>query len=111
MTITRQESWTARDARPVRVPDFIAEVVERIAFEARTDKRIDRRFGVSQRLPISVMENVVSNAERRAMATGDAEIVARSSDVYAAPPAITRKIELGYGGELVCEHTIAGEAI
>lgn len=111
MTITRQESWTARDAKPVRVPDFIAEVVERIAFEARTDKRIDRRSGVSQRLPISVMENVVSNAERRGMTTGDAEIVPRISDVYAAQPAITGKIELEYEGELVGGHAIARELI
>src|ERR1700716_834380 len=73
MAITEQESWTARDAKSVRIPDFIAEVVERIAFEARTDKRIDRRSGVSQRLPISVLENVVSNAERRAMVTGEAD--------------------------------------
>ena len=52
-----------------RLPDFIAELVERVAFEARDDKRVDRRSGVSQRLPISLLENVVSNAERRALAT------------------------------------------
>jgi magnesium chelatase subunit I len=95
----------------VRVPDFIAEVVERIAFEARTDKRIDRRSGVSQRMPISVMENVVSNAERRAMVTGETDIVPRISDVYAAQPAITGKIELEYEGELVGGHAIARELI
>src|SRR5213592_3321827 len=58
MTITKQEAWTARDGRPVRVPDFITELVERVAFEAREDKRVDRRSGVSQRLPISLLENV-----------------------------------------------------
>ncbi len=71
MAITEQEAWTDRGRRPVRVPDFIAEVVERIAFEARDDKRIDKRSGVSQRMPISVMENIVSNAERRALITGE----------------------------------------
>ena len=111
MSITAQESWTERDASPVRVPDFIAEVVERIAFEARTDKRIDRRSGVSQRMPISVMENVISNAERRAIVTGDEEIVPRISDVYAAQPAITGKIELEYEGELIGGHAIARELI
>src|SRR5437773_2418575 len=65
MEITKQEAWTDRGHRAVRVPDFIAELVERIAFEARTDRRIDRRSGVSQRLPITVMENVISNAQRR----------------------------------------------
>jgi magnesium chelatase subunit I len=111
MAITEQEAWTKRDSRVVRVPDFISEVVERIAFEARTDKRIDRRSGVSQRMPISVLENVVSNAERRAVATGETDIVPRISDVYAAQPAITGKIELEYEGELVGGHAIARELI
>jgi magnesium chelatase subunit I len=116
MEITRQEAWTARpDAgvagRRVRVPDFIEEVVERIAFEARTDKRIDRRSGVSQRMPITVLENVVSNAERRALQTGEPDVVPRIADVYAAISAITGKIELEYEGELVGGHTIARELI
>jgi magnesium chelatase subunit I len=111
MEITNQEAWTAARRRPVRVPDFIAEVVERIAFEAREDKRIDKRSGVSQRMPISVMENIVSNAERRALVTGENEIVPRIGDIYAALPAITGKIELEYEGELVGGHTIARELI
>ena len=109
--ITKQEAWTQRDSRVVRVPDFIAEVIERIAFEARTDRRIDKRSGVSQRMPISVTENVVSNAERRAITTGDAEIVPRISDIYAALPAITGKIEFEYEGELVGGAVIARELI
>ncbi len=111
MSITEQEAWTKRDGKAVRIPDFIAEVVERVAFEARTDKRIDGRSGVSQRLPISAMENVVSNAERRAIVTGESDIVPRISDVYAAQPAITGKIELEYEGELVGGHAIARELI
>ena len=112
MAITDQEAWTARDSGPrIRIPDFIAEVAERVAFEARTDKRVDRRSGVSQRMPISILENVVSNAERRAFATGETEIVPRISDVYAALPAITGKMELEYEGELVGGHAIARELI
>jgi len=111
MEITRQEAWSDRDHRPVRVPDFISELVERIAFEARTDRRVDRRSGVSQRLPITVMENVVSNAERRTVAVGDEEVVPRVSDIYAALPAITGKIELEYEGELVGGAVIAKELI
>jgi magnesium chelatase subunit I len=111
MAITNQEAWVKRGGRPVRVPDFVAEVVERIAFEAREDKRIDKRSGVSQRMPISVMENIVSNAERRALVTGEDEIVPRIGDIYAALPAITGKIELEYEGELVGGHNIARELI
>src|SRR5205085_10046090 len=111
MTITRQEAWTDRDNRTVRVPDFIAEMIERVAFEARTDRRIDKRSGVSQRMPITVMENVVSNAERRAITTGESEVVPRIADIYAALPAITGKIELECEGELVGGNAIARELI
>src|SRR5205809_4160023 len=92
--ITQQEAWTARDGRQVRVPDFITELVERVSFEAREDKRVDKRSGVSQRLPIAVLENVVSNAERRAIVTKEKAVVPRVSDVYATLPAITAKLEL-----------------
>jgi magnesium chelatase subunit I len=111
MSITRQEAWTDRDERPVRVPDFVAEMIERVAFEARTDRRIDKRSGVSQRMPITVMENVVSNAERRAITTGEGEVVPRIADIYAALPAITGKIELEYEGELIGGNAIARELI
>jgi magnesium chelatase subunit I len=111
MAITEQEAWTQRGGKKVRIPDFLSEVIERVAFEARTDKRIDRRSGVSQRMPISVMENVISNAERRALVTGESEVVPRISDVYAAQPAITGKIELEYEGELVGGHAIARELV
>jgi magnesium chelatase subunit I len=111
MSITQQEAWTKRSHRPVRVPDFIAELIERVAFAARVDRRIDKRSGVSQRMPIAVLENVVSNAERRAVLTGDEEIVPRVSDIYAALPAMTGKLELEYEGELVGGTTIARDLI
>jgi len=111
MRITAQESWTERGLIPVRIPDFVAEVIERVAFEARTDKRVDRRSGVSQRMPISLVESVVSNAERRAIELREAEAVPRLSDLYSALPAITGKIELEYEGELVGAASIARELI
>ncbi len=111
MEITETEAWTKRSSAPVRVPEFISELIERIAFEARVDKRIDKKSGVSQRMPITVMENVVSNAERRALKLGEREIVPRIADVYAALPAITGKIELEYEGELIGGHVIARELI
>jgi magnesium chelatase subunit I len=111
VAITKQEAWTARGPKPARIPPLLAELVERVAFEARTDKRIDRRSGVSQRLPISVLENVVSNAERRALRLGERDVVPRLADVYAALPAITGKIELEYEGELIGAAAIARELI
>lgn len=111
MDITRQEAWTERGTVPVRIPDLVREVVERVAFEAREDKRIDKRSGVSQRMPITVLENVVSNAEQRAIVQRESEAVPRIADLYAALPAITGKMELEYEGELVGGHAIACELI
>jgi len=110
--ITAQEAWTDRPSRaPIHIPKFIREVVETIAFVAREDPRIDRRSGVSQRLPISLLENVVSNAERRALRHHETIIVPRVSDIYASLPAITGKIELEYEGEQVGAERIARELI
>ena len=66
---------------------------------------------MSQRLPISVLENVASNAERRALTTGEAPPAARIADIYAALPAITGKFELEYEGELKGADAIAHELI
>ncbi len=109
MAITAQESWIERGGRRVQVPDFILELIERVAFEARQDKRVDKRSGVSQRLPISVLEHAVSNAERRAILSQESQVVPRVSDVYAAMPSITGKLELEYEGELQGGDAIARE--
>lgn len=93
------------------LPEFVLEVVERIAFEAREDKRVDKRSGVSQRLPISVLEHALSNAERRCLRSGEPAVVPRISDIYAAVPSITGKLELEYEGELQGGEAIAKELI
>src|SRR5579862_3492924 len=112
VAITTQEAWTGRDsAYRVEVPDYLRELVEEIAFQARDDKRVDKRSGVSQRLPISVLESVVSSAEQRAARTGEKLTVARVADVYAAMPSITGKLELEYEGELKGADAIARELI
>ncbi|HEX8136402.1 MAG TPA: hypothetical protein VF544_02320 [Pyrinomonadaceae bacterium] len=111
--ITRQEAWTEREGMQgsLRIPEFIRDLVEQIAFEARDDQRIDKRSGVSQRLPITVMESVVSNAERRSLLTEEDEIVPRISDIYAAVPSMTGKMELEYEGEQVGANRIARDLI
>ena len=112
ISITRQEAWTGRDSGYcVEVPDYLRELVEEIAFQARDDKRVDKRSGVSQRLPISVLESVVSNAEQRAAQIGEKASVARVTDIYSALPSVTGKLELEYEGELKGADTIARELI
>ena len=119
ITITDQEAWTSRQAdkagtaggMDIEVPAVVREVIERIAFLARADRRIDSKSGVSQRLPISVLETVVSNAERRALVNGERTASPRINDIYAALPSITGKIELEYEGEQVGAARIARELI
>jgi magnesium chelatase subunit I len=105
--ITTQEAWTSRAAKSdksskssIEVPHYVRQIVEQIAFTAREDKKVDKRSGVSQRLPITTMELVVSNAERRALTHDEDLVVARVGDIYAALPGITGKIELEYEGEM-----------
>jgi magnesium chelatase subunit I len=89
----------------------VREVVEDVAFQARADRKIDKRSGVSQRLPITTLELVVSNAERRALACGETLAVPRVTDVYAALPSITGKFELEYEGELRGAEQVARDLI
>jgi len=110
VAITQQEAWTDRDA-DLHLPRYVREVVEGIAFAARSDKKIDGRSGVSQRLPISALENAVSNAERRSLRAGESPAVPRISDIYAALPSLTGKFELEYEGELLGAEKVARELI
>jgi magnesium chelatase subunit I len=100
IAITSQEAWSERGTTKVTIPQYMREVIEQVAFSAREDKKVDKRSGVSQRLPISTMELVVSNAERRALLHGEKLVVPRMSDIYAAMPGITGKLELEYEGEM-----------
>ena len=112
IAITTQEAWTARDSGiNVEVPGYLREVVEEIAFQAREDKRVDRRSGVSQRLPISTLESLVSSTEQHAARSSERRAVARIADLYAALPSITGKMELEYEGELKGAEVVARELI
>jgi magnesium chelatase subunit I len=117
--ITAREAWIDRQndreiggkGTRLHIPKYVNEVIERIAFAARDDKKIDKRSGVSQRLPISAIENVVSNAERRALMHQEKLVVPRISDIYAALPAITGKLELEYEGEMKGADHVSRELI
>jgi magnesium chelatase subunit I len=112
IAITAQEAWVDRaGGLKVDIPAYVREVVEEVAFQARADRRIDKRSGVSQRLPITTLELVVSNAERRALANGEKGIVPRVTDLYAALPSITGKFELEYEGELRGAEAVARDLI
>jgi magnesium chelatase subunit I len=110
MEITSQEAWVERGGT-IEVPVFVREIVEEVAFQARNERKVDKRSGVSQRMPISVLESVVSNAERRAFVHGESPVAARAIDLYAALPSMTGKFELEYEGELKGADNVARELI
>jgi len=116
MEITEQEAWISRNGDlHVRVPQLLKELLEEVAFEARESEYIDQKSGVSTRMTITAMEQLISAAERRAIVNGESSTVARITDVFHMVPALTGKLELVYEGEQegvlnVAKHII-GKAI
>jgi magnesium chelatase subunit I len=111
IAITQQETWSDRGSLAIETPDYLREIVEQLAFSAREDKKVDKRSGVSQRLPIATLELVLSSAERRALLRKEDLAVPRIADLYAAIPGITGKIELEYEGEMRGAGTVVNDLI
>ncbi|MFZ0272553.1 MAG: magnesium chelatase [Acidobacteriaceae bacterium] len=111
IAITTQEAWTERESGDAEIPQYLREVIEQVAFTAREDKKVDKRSGVSQRLPIATLELAVSNAERRALMHGETRVVPRVGDLYTALPGITGKLELEYEGEMKGADTVVRDIV
>jgi magnesium chelatase subunit I len=111
MAITAQEAYVERDGVTVAVPPVLRELVEEMGIEARKSEYVDQSSGVSARVTISALENLVSNAERRAHKTGETRVVPRFADLGNVLPALTGKIELVYEGELEGTSNVARHII
>lgn len=116
MMITAQEAWTERGKHvALAMPDWFRELIEEVAFAARNSEYVNQASGVSARMSISLMENVMSNMERRAIVQGEKTIYPRIGDLHAAVTAITGKVELVYEGEqqgaAIVARKIIGEAV
>lgn len=114
--ITAQEArLTPEQRKNIHVDTLIKDLIEQVAFEARSSEFIDQKSGVSARLTISAFENLMSTAERRMLIKGEKNTEVRLSDLIGIIPAITGKIELVYEGELEgaskVAHTLIGKAI
>ncbi|MEY3966192.1 MAG: hypothetical protein RL263_1361, partial [Bacteroidota bacterium] len=83
----------------IHVPELALDLLEQIIFEARSNEYIDNKSGVSARMSISMLENLVSTAERRALLNKESKTSVRLSDFMGIIPAITGKVELVYEGE------------
>jgi magnesium chelatase subunit I len=98
--ITKQEAQLdSRQSESVYVPEIAMDLLEQISFEARNSEFVDVKSGVSARMSITVFENLLSTAERRAVLSGDKNTSIRLSDFMGVIPSITGKIELVYEGE------------
>ena len=115
-TITEQEAKIdATQSDLVFIPSLARDLLEQISFEARESEYIDHKSGVSARMSITALENLVSTAERRALKSGADTTTIRLSDFMGIIPSITGKVELVYEGEQegaaeVAQHLI-GDAI
>src|SRR5438445_874027 len=94
MAINDQNAWLARDGGRLGVPVYIKEIVEELSRLARTSPHVNQASGVSVRMSIANLENVVSNAERRAIVNREAWVVPRVSDMAHLLPSSRGKIEL-----------------
>ncbi|HEU5162335.1 MAG TPA: AAA family ATPase, partial [Thermoanaerobaculia bacterium] len=113
MAITRQEAWLDRSGAEasIEIPDYVRELVENVAFEARSSELVDQSSGVSARMPIAAIEVLQSNLERRAALTGDRDVFPRLSDLQMILPAITGKVEMVYEGEQQGAEVVARKLI
>ncbi len=98
--ITTQEAKLDEEQESmVYVPELAKVLLEQISFEARNSEYVDAKSGVSARTSITAFENLLSTAERRALAQGASKTSVRLSDFMGIIPSITGKIELVYEGE------------
>jgi len=114
--ITEQESkLTEEQSGKIKIPELVRNLIEQIAFEARESEFVDHKSGVSARLTISALENIVSFAERRLIINNETKTNVRISDLIGVIPSITGKIELVYEGEqegpVKVAHILIGKAI
>ncbi len=113
--ITAQEAWAERPDSPVEISADVRRLIEEITVAARDSEMVDQTSGVSARVSISALELLVSNLERRALATGESPSKTRLCDLQMLLPAITGKVEMVYEGEQkgveVVARQIVGQAV
>jgi len=110
--ITDANAWSNRDDGPrIVVPMFLKEIVEETSRLARKSPHVNQASGVSVRMSIANSENLVSNAERRALALGETEAVARVSDLVGLVGSSRGKIELQMTEETGEEDKLLGRII
>ena len=98
--ITEQEAKISdNDKESITICGTARNLLEQVSFEARNSEYVDAKSGVSARLTISAMENLIAAAKLRLIETGAEKTAIRLVDFVSIVPSITGKIELVYEGE------------
>lgn len=98
--ITEQEAKISpEDKENILIPNLAKDLLEEVAFTARKSEYIDSKSGVSARLTISAMENLIAAAKLRLFETSSEKTTIRLVDFMSIIPSITGKVELVYEGE------------
>ena len=98
--ITEQEAKiSAEDLAAVSICDMAKNLLEEVSFTARDSEYVDSKSGVSARLSISAMENLIAAGKLRLIETQSKKTTIRLVDFMSIIPSITGKIELVYEGE------------
>ena len=98
--ITQQEAnISTQDKTSIKIPPLAKNLIEQVAFAARDSEFVDRKSGVSARLSISAMENLIAAAKLRLIESESSSTNIRLIDFISIIPSITGKIELVYEGE------------
>ena len=112
IAIMEQEvDTTSRDGLPVRLPDFMREVIARITMGARSAPEINQSSGVSVRVTINNLETLIASAEKRALRLGETEITPRITDLPSVAASTGGKLELEYGMEAATEADVVERLI
>jgi len=94
IAISDQNAWLDRTSGRLAIPHYVKEIVEEVSRLARTSSHVNQQSGVSVRMSIANLENVVSNSERRALLCGESWIIPRVSDLAHVTASSRGKLEL-----------------
>lgn len=111
IAISDQNAWLDRSAGRLAIPLYIKEIVEEVSRLARSSSHVNQQSGVSVRMSIANLENVVSNAERRALLNGEDWIVPRVSDLVHVAASSRGKLELSMNEDDGHEDKLIGRIV
>ncbi|MHC5537810.1 sigma 54-interacting transcriptional regulator [Singulisphaera rosea] len=111
IAISDQNAWLDRSAGRLAIPLYIKEIVEEVSRLARASSHVNQQSGVSVRMSIANLENVVSNAERRALLNGENWIIPRVSDLVYVAASSRGKLELSMNEDDGHEDKLIGRIV